>query len=150
MPFATSDDVATRLGRDLTAAETAMAEQVIDMVTGLIVDEVDRDLAWATALDPVPVVLKALCVDKVIAVGANPNGLRSNSQTLGQASYSKSFRDDAGLWLTPQQARLVRQAVYGSLSGSSTPRAMQDRLINLRENRDVDEEPDADDFPLSV
>jgi hypothetical protein len=139
MPFATSDDVATRLGRDLTAAETAMAEQVIDMVTGLIVDEVDRDLAWATALDPVPAVLKALCVDKVIAVGANPSGLRASSQTLGQASYSKSFRDDAGLWLTPQQARLVRQAVYGSLSGSSTPRTVQDRLIDLRENRDVDE-----------
>jgi hypothetical protein len=141
MAFATAADVATRLGRNLTTEESAMAEQVIESVTAQIVDAVDRDLDWAAALDPVPGLLKSLCVEKVIVVGSNPQGLASESRTLGQASSSKTFQrsNDAGIFLTDQEQRLVRMAVYGSLSGSSTPRTVPDRLIDLRENRDVDE-----------
>jgi hypothetical protein len=39
VPFATADDVGTRLGRGLTSAEKSTAESVIATVTGLIVDD---------------------------------------------------------------------------------------------------------------
>ena len=142
MPLATAADVAVRLGRSLTAAETAMAEQVIAAVTGQIVDAVDRDAAWADGLDPADVpVLKALCVEKVIVVGTNPNGLAAESEALGAHSHSRTFQrsNDAGMFLTDQEQRLCRSAVYGTLTGSSTPRALEDRLTDLREGRDVDE-----------
>lgn len=145
MAFATVEDVERRLGRDLTVAEAALTEDVIESVTAQIVDAVDRDADWATALDPVPGVLKTLCVEKVIVVGTNPNGLAVESKNLGAFSYSRTFQrsNDSGILLTEEEARRVRAAVYGSNAGSSTPRSVIDRVIDLNENRDVDEEPAA-------
>lgn len=121
MAFATTDDVATRLGRSLTAAEEAMAEQVIEIVEAQIIDAVDKDAAWATALNPVPPLFKALCVEKVIVVGSNPNGLAAESKTLGQASQSRTYQrsNDAGIFLTIEEERRVRLVVFGTLVGSA-------------------------------
>lgn len=141
MPFATAADIETRLGRALTAAEQAMAEQTIATVTAQIVDAVDRDAAWAAALNPVPGMLKALCIEKVIVVGTNPNGLASESKSLGAFSSSRTFQrsNDVGIVLTEAEQRLARMAVYGTLAGTSSPRGVPDRITDLRENRDVDE-----------
>lgn len=141
MPFATPADVATRLGRALSAAEQVLATQVIESVTGQIADAVDRDAAWAAALDPVPKTLKTLCVEKVIIVGTNPNGLAAESEDLGAHSYSRTFQrsNDVGIFLTENEKRLAREAVYGTLAGSSSPRSMIDRIQDLNESRDVDE-----------
>ena len=144
MSFAEPKDVATRLGRDLTSAEESAAWQVIEMVTGLIVDVVERDDAWAEKLDPVPVVLKGLCVEKALAAIANPSSVASESETLGAHTHSQTFRrpaDGGGVYLTEQEERMAARAVYGSTSGSSSVESMVDRVIDLRENRDVDEDP---------
>lgn len=140
--FATSADVSERLGRTLTATEIAQAEGVIATVTGLILDEVDQDQAWGAALSPVPPALKGLCVSKAIIALSNPNGVATTSETLGQHTYSQTFPrslDGMSIFLSPQEGRLARQAVYGTLTGSSTPRATEDRFIDLREGQDVDE-----------
>lgn len=143
MAFATVDDVATRLGRALTEAEEAMASQTIEAVTAQIVDAVDRDGAWADALDPVPGLLKALCVEKVIVVGSNPNSLAAESETLGAHSRSRTFQrsNDSGIFLTDAEQRQCRLAVYGSNSGTASSESVVDRLIDLDEGRDVDVDP---------
>lgn len=141
MAFATADDVATRLGRSLTDAEEAIATDAISVVEGQIIDEVDRDAAWATALDPVPLVLKALCVGKAInAISRREPAIAAESLGAHSVTYARETSTD--LFLDEREGRLVRQAVYGSLTGSSTPRALHDRLIDLDESRDVDEEPE--------
>jgi hypothetical protein len=115
MALATADDIATRLGRALTAAERAFAEQTIATVTGLIADAVSRDVAWADALDPVPPSLKGLCVEKVIAVGSNPQGLRAESESLGEHEHSRTFATggagSATVFLTREEIRTVRRAL---------------------------------------
>lgn len=116
MAFATTADVATRLGRALTAAEQAMAQQVIDSVTAQISAVVNEGSEWATALDPVPEVFKSLCIEKVIYIGSNPNGIASESETLGAYTHSQTFprsMDSYGVLLTDEEKRSVRQAVWG-------------------------------------
>jgi len=140
MAFATANDVAIRLGRALTAAEAAMVNLVIEEVTGLIAEVVDKDAAWAAALSPVPTTLRALCIEKALAIGSNPNGLRSSSESLGAYEQTKSFRDDSGLWLSPVEERQAVNAVFGTTSGTSYPDNIVDRLMDLAEGRDVDED----------
>lgn len=141
MAFATYSDVSTRLGRSLTSAEQSQATEVIATVTGLIVDVVDRDADWAKELSPVPEALKAICVEKAISVITNPQGVASYSEALGAHSYSQTSRRsaDVGVFLTPFEERQVQRAVYGRNSGSSTPRSLVDRVIDLNEGRDPDE-----------
>jgi len=141
MAFATGEDVEARLGRSLSAAETTTAEGVIATVTSLITDQVDRDADWAAALDPVPEVLKALCVEKAVAILANPTPGAIASESLGAHSVTYAREGANGLFLSEMEARLARLAVYGTLTGSSTPRSVVDRMIDLAESRDVDEEP---------
>jgi hypothetical protein len=150
--FAQPEDVGLRLGRTLNDSEYEQTRQVIDIVTGLIIDAVDRDTTWATSLFPVPSVLKALCVEKAIAAVVNPQGYGRVHESLGAYSKDTTFRfrgtadaELVGVFLTPAEERTARNAVYGVLTGSSTPRSLEDRLIDLREIRNVDELPDADD-----
>lgn len=139
MAFATADDVATRLGRALTAAEIALSEYVIASVTGQIVTIAGRDAAWATALTDVPPIVKALCVEKAIAVGSNPSGLQAHSEQLGQASENKTFRrrDLPEILLTPEEELLVTEALYGS-GGSVPVESAVDALIEYAETGVID------------
>ena len=130
--FATSDDVAVRLGRDLTDAEADFADAVIEDVTNLIAEELGEDEDWATALDPVPRRFKTVCVEKVILLGSNPNGLASHSETLGSSSESKSFRgESASIELTDDECRRIRRAYYGRSSGSSRPESTATEVFDL-------------------
>lgn len=121
MAFATTADVETRLGRSLTTAEEAMAEQVIDTVTELIVE-----IAGKAEEDLTASYFQALCIDKVLLIGANPNGLASESETLGDHTYSKTFprNSDDGLFLTEREEHTVRRIANNAVSGSSRPRAL--------------------------
>lgn len=126
MPFATLQDVATRLGRSLTTPESNLAEYIIETTTGLIVEAVGRDLAWADALDPVPATLKAICVEKAIAVGTNPNQLATHTEELGVARETRTFRPGGGtagstqpdIYLTADEERRARRAIGGPASRS--------------------------------
>lgn len=127
--FATIDDLALRLGRDtFTAAETAQAAMLLELVTGLIIDACDRDDAWAATYTPVRRELRAVCLEAVARVMQNPFGARAQSETLGQYSYSSSYTDGAhGLTLTDNEVLLCRRAVIGATSGSATLRALLPR-----------------------
>jgi len=140
--FATANDVGQRLGRSLTSAEQTTATSVIATVQALIADEVDRDSDWADALDPAPAALKELCVAKAVAAITNPRAGAVASQTIGEHSITYARGAESGAFLTDAEARVARLAVYGTNTGSSTPRSVVDRLIDLAESRDVDEEPE--------
>lgn len=137
MAFATTEDVADRLGRVLSAGEEQSITFLLDGATAVIALAAGSD---SDDIDPVPDLLRFLAVELACRALANPNSLDSLQEQIGQANYSARFRD-AGLMLTRTEELLVSQAVNGTLSGSSTPRALQDRLIDLNEGRDVDEEP---------
>lgn len=123
--FATLDQLATLLGKagaaDLTTEEAALGALLLTLASGLIIDAVGKDEAWAIALGPIPSVLRAVCLAAAKRVMDNPTGVRSQSETLGQHSYSSSYTDGAhGLMLTDYETTLVRRAVIGRLSGSAT------------------------------
>lgn len=143
MALATPEDVEKRLGRALAGGEEGIAESVIATVTGLIIDCAGREQAWADALDPVPVALKGLIIEKVVGAISNPFNLAAQSDTLGAYSGSQTFprSSDIGVFLTPFEERIVSRAVYGSTTGSALPKGMFDREIELAEspNEEIDE-----------
>lgn len=113
--FATIDDVEIRAGRELTVAEAEQAEQVIGTVTSLICDAAGQDAEWAADLDPVPGVLTAVCVERVVAAIANPSGLAAESERLGEYEHSLTFpREGGGIYLTPAEQLQVSRAVNGT------------------------------------
>lgn len=117
MAFASAEDVATRLRRDLTEEETAAVEQVIEITEGLIAEVLGEDADWVEDLDPVPSYYRSLCISKAIDALANPEGLTSQSKTLGAYSESASYSEYAGdIALTDEERRRVlRNARGGSL-----------------------------------
>jgi hypothetical protein len=119
MPFATADDVSTRLGRELTTPEEDQVTAVIDSVDGLIRSEVDRDADWDP--DPVPAYLKELTIQKAIAAIVNPFNLASQSEQLGVFQHSETYQraQDGGIALSEAEGRAVRSAVYGEAAGSA-------------------------------
>lgn len=142
MALASTDDVAARLGVSALSAEQAgAATLLLDLATAVVVEAVDKDADWAAALSPVPDVLRGLTVELVCRAMASPQGLTSASVTLGEATRTETYRRDPSspLVLTTQEQLLARGAVYGTTSGSSTPRALPDRLNDLAYLRDVDE-----------
>jgi hypothetical protein len=142
--LATHTDVATRLGRELTEAEQKTATQVIETATGLIADAVDRTMEWAERLDPVSPVLRGICVERALAAIANPANLASESETLGDHTHAQTHRrapEGGVLPLTPVEERMISRAVYGATTGSASAESPIDRIIDLREGRDPDEDP---------
>jgi hypothetical protein len=119
MAFATSDDVATRLGRDLTQAEVDMVDLVIEIVTGLIADAAGQTAAWAAALTPVPAYYKALCIEKAIVVGSNPNQLVSLQKQLGAYMSDKTFRPTTLFLTAEEEARILKFVPGVAVSGSA-------------------------------
>jgi hypothetical protein len=121
--FATVDQVERRIGRDLTAAERIQTGHLVVDATSLIADAIDKDEAWAAALDPIPARLRVTCVEAVIRVLQNPRGVRSQQEALGQYSHSESFTTDTvlgsgALMLTDREERACRRAAFGTNTGS--------------------------------
>lgn len=136
MAFATSEHVATRLGRDLTAAEQELVEQVIGDVAGLIAAAVGKTEAWAAALDPVPVYFRALCIEKAISIGSNPANLAAQTKQIGSYSIGETFRrsDAAAIFLTPGEERAVRRAYYGASSASARIGSIADDVLDYADD----------------
>lgn len=142
-PLASKTDVATRLGRSLSTTEEATAEQVIETVTGLIADAVERTPEWVQEIDPASPVLRALCVERAVSAIVNPSSLVSESETLGIHAYSKTHSRSAEgppLALSDAEERMASRAVFGRASGSAPVEAPIDRIIDLREGRDAGED----------
>jgi len=131
--FATADDVATRQGRTFTDTEEASVEVLLDYATASIADAALKDDAWAEALDPVPIILKGLCVELVGRAMANSEGLTSLSEQIGSYQYQKSFGRDnsAAFTLNSIERRIVRRAVGNLNYEVRTPTATEAYLEAL-------------------
>lgn len=109
--FATTADVATRLGRALTADETAKVTALIASATALIATTARQSDEWASTLSPVPEILKSVTVEVVHRVLTNPTGASSLTEQLGSYQHGENYRSDmTGLSLTRDERRLVRRA----------------------------------------
>lgn len=137
MPFATAEDIAARLGRDLTPEEIVTAQMLCEGATSLIALEVSKTDAWADALiaaGTVPRVLRMLCIEIVNRVASNPEGLSSLQEQLGSYQYTRNFRavaDAGGLLLSAAESMLANRVVWGSASGSFTPLTVVDELYDI-------------------
>jgi hypothetical protein len=131
--FTTSDDVATRLARELTAAEDAQADLLIEQATALIADAAGKDDDWALALSPVPDALAALTIEVAARAMAAPIGVRSQQETIGSYNHSESYPDQLaqGLHLTAAEERRVRRIVFGTTTASTRPGSVLDDLYDL-------------------
>lgn len=142
MAFATVDEVAIRLGYDLTEKQVAQAELLLTIATGIIAGALGKDDAWAAALDPVPAILLGVTLDMVAGVMENPGGARSESETLGAYSHTTSYTDGAhGMLLTDDWLRLCRLAVFGRRSGTFMPGTTVDLVLELTETGEIAEFP---------
>lgn len=128
--FATLAELALRLGHaspdDMTAAQQAQGQMLLELVTGLIVDAVDKTDTWAATLYPIHRALRAVCLEATARVMQNPSGMSSESETLGAYSHTTRYESTgnaqaSGLALTEEEMRLCRKAVWGTVSGSSYP-----------------------------
>lgn len=134
MAFADVTDVATRLGRDLTSDEGGQATYLLDLATALIAAACDKDDAWAAALSPVPAILNLFCVELVVRGMANPTGLASVSEALGQYSSTQRFREAAaggGMFLSELEERVIRRAVFGSTTASVKTESLATEVADL-------------------
>lgn len=131
MAFATTTDVSTRLGRDLTATEDDTAEYLLDAAAAVIGATVDMAVADLDA-ETVPV-LKYLSVDLVCRALRNPEGIASYSEQLGSYQRSQTFanKNEAALSLTKMEQALLRRAVHGQLTGSSRPESTATELYDV-------------------
>ncbi len=119
--FATRGDVETRLGKSLTTAEADQVDLLLVLATGAIAEACDKDLEWANTLDPVPTMLRILCIEVTARVVLNPGALKSGSESLGAYSRSGTYATSGQIELTDHEERLARRAVFGSNSASSRP-----------------------------
>jgi hypothetical protein len=112
MSFGTPADVATRLGRDLNATETATAQYLLDAATSLIARAAGKDDDWAAALSPVSPLLVFVSVEMVARVMSNPNSLKEYSERLGDYRLDATFDPSTlGLELMNREQEIVGQAV---------------------------------------
>lgn len=114
MSFATADDIAARLGRDLAAGETEPVDLLLEGATAMIAEAAGQDDDWSDALTPVPRVLKFVCIEAVCRAMANPQGIASLQEQLGAYSSTVHFRDldmGGGLWLTDAERRQIRRVI---------------------------------------
>lgn len=151
--FASLTDLATVLGRtsstELTAAESLRGTLLLTLASGLITDAVGRDSAWAIALNPVPIMLRAVCLEVAARVMRNPSGARSESEQIGQYQHSVSWTDGAhGLTLTDAEEMLCRRTILGLSSGSSVVESIADKLAVNTPSLDALLEAGHDDPPI--
>lgn len=129
MAYASADDVAARLGRGpLTAEQTAQAELLLELAAAAIQSETERTDEQIRAIDPLPPILRVVSLEVAVRGMTNPAGLVSRQETVGAASVAERFRDNGGgdAYLNDREARLVREAVLGSLSGTAIVNGMVD------------------------
>jgi hypothetical protein len=129
--FCTPADIATRLGREgaLTAAETPMVEMLCELATDTIMAAIDKTEAWRAAITDVPRIVRVVAIELVTRGMANPTGVGSITETLGAYSYTTRYTvqaqaNAAGLMLSPAEERLVRRAVFGTLSATTVPHTL--------------------------
>jgi hypothetical protein len=126
--LATASEVGVMLGRDLSEAEIGQADMMIGIATANILAAVDKDGDWLpTAAQQT--FLNGLCVQLTCRAMANPQGLASQSESLGAHSATTAYSRDipgSGLGLTSPEELAARRVVWGTNSGSAKARSVAD------------------------
>ena len=123
-------------GADKGVIRNGQAELLLELATLAIAGACDKDDAWASALTPVPAIVRVTCIEAAVRVLVNPTGARSVSQQLGSYQRSESFHANfdpaaAGIQLTDAEELRVRRAVFGTSSGSSQARSVASDIADL-------------------
>jgi hypothetical protein len=121
MAFASTNDIADRLGRDLSAGEEQSVTLLLEGAQAIIEDHAQKAEA---DMAEVPGILRFVAIELVCRALANPNQLASLSEGLGQHNYTARFRD-TGIWLTKAEELLVSRAVHGTTTASVAIEAHQ-------------------------
>ena len=125
--FATTDDVATRLGRDLTENESSTAEALLAGVAEIIATEAGRSQASVIDNDPPVPMLRIVSVEATVRAMQNPSGAQSVREQLGQYSRAVSFEGgESGVYLTDSEMRLARRAVNGHVGSVRVESILED------------------------
>lgn len=137
--FASTDDVAARLGRALTEGETTNATAVLAGVAGLIRSEAGKAADWDP--DPIPAYLRELSIEKAIAALVNPSNLASESEALGAYSSARTYQraQDGGITLSDDEGRAVRFAVFGTNAASARQHSFVDTELDLLDDGEIDD-----------
>lgn len=107
--FATTDDLAARLGVTLTSAQESQAWAALEASTATIAAELDVN---SDDVDPVPDLIRHVAITLALRMYSNPTDLQS--ERLGD--YQSAFRNTE---LTQTERLLVRNAWHGRVSGSA-------------------------------
>lgn len=114
MALATLDNLADRLGRDLTPAETRQATALLDDATAIILDRFPQYLTAPTQASI------AVCSAMVLRVLRNPDGKRS--EQIDDYSYTIDSARSAGeLYLTAAELdtlRPIRTSAFSIVPGT--------------------------------
>ncbi len=152
--FATLDQVALVLGKttasEFTAAQAAQAAMLLELVTGTMVGGLGKTDEWAQALSPIPPIVRSVCLAVVARVMRpamqNPDGVSSQSETLGAYSHTTRYGENGGgmeaaatvsLEPTEDELRRCRRAIYGRSSASTMPGTTVDHVIELAETGEI-------------
>lgn len=106
MALATPDDVAARLGRELSAEELRLCAALLDDAERMLISRVPELLARVADGRLARVDVELVESTMVLRVVRNPSGYRS--ETAGDYGYTVDIRAAAGfLTVLPQEWRLV-------------------------------------------
>ena len=128
MAFATAEDIEKRLGRPLSDAQREQAEALIADAGAVILAELN--LPEGCEVEPDELLCGMTCT-LVMRAMANPQGLASESETLGAHSHSRGFsRNGGGLTLTENEKLILRRHKYKRLSGTSRPESVVEEMYD--------------------
>jgi hypothetical protein len=115
--FAKTEDVAARLGRDLTEAEKTSYGTLLEFASAVIEEAVEKA---EDAFTEVPKLLQMMAVELSLRGAANPKGIESTEKTLGQYSHAERYRaaQGADMLLSQTEELMLRRAVWGRTTTS--------------------------------
>ena len=133
MAWPTSTDIATRLARTFTTAETDQCDLILEQAIACVALAAGKDDAWSAALTPIPAALAGIVVEAAARAVAGSIGVRSESEQLGAYQHNVSYQDGAvgTVALTDHEERQVRRIVFGSNAGSAKAGSILDDIYEL-------------------
>lgn len=116
--FATLEDFELRKGDVAGEDEDTVRTLLVD-ATALIRDEIaDTTVEWLEQTTPVPLTVRAVCVEAAYRAWTNPDGLARSAMADSSIAYA-SGRGPEALFLTDAEKRTVRRAA-GESSGATS------------------------------
>ncbi|MGV9263151.1 Gp19/Gp15/Gp42 family protein [Kitasatospora sp. NPDC003701] len=111
--FATIDDLSARRPGGLTGDEIDRASVLLEDAEAVV-----RLAAGRTIPDPAPHAVKMMVCRLVLRSLDNPSGIASES--VGDYSYRRTREAQAGMSLTPEEVKFLRQALGAALYASTS------------------------------